>query len=134
MKRNITEYMQADGKRRASVSKHTALFRLQRDKIFSVFQLMGCLFYYDDVDKQSKAEKLILRIRDKPYYSADWEAVRDELQISTNQYYSMLNKFRSAGMVRKHKGLFVIDNDFASRIVAAKDIWEWKIWGEHKIE
>ncbi len=53
----------------------------------------------------------------------DWEKTMSSLQMTHQEYYTMLNKLRDAGMISKQNGTWVISRQFGNRMREMADIW-----------
>ncbi len=81
--------------------------------------------YFRKPELAKKAEKFIyLLIEKKRIPDTSWAEMQKELDCTHQEYYTMLNKLRDAGMITKRDGEWLMSEQFGNRCQEMSDIWQ----------
>ncbi|MBN3037322.1 MAG: hypothetical protein JW834_02660 [Candidatus Diapherotrites archaeon] len=80
--------------------------------------------YFRKPELAKKAEAFIYTIIEKKRIpDKDWAETQRSLSCTHQEYYTMLNKLRDAGMITKREGEWMLSEQFGNRCREMTDIW-----------
>jgi hypothetical protein len=94
-----------------------------RERVPDLRTILEGLFYRKTLLAR-KAEKLVYMLIDrKRVPDREWAATMKALECSHQEYYTLLNKLRDAGMIAKTGGDWIVSEQFGNRAQEMSDIW-----------
>ncbi len=94
-----------------------------RDRVPDLRTILEGLFYRKPLLAR-KAEQLIYSLLDKKRLpDREWATTMQSLECSHQEYYTVLNKLRDAGMITKSSGDWVLSEQYGNRMQEMSDIW-----------
>ncbi|MCD6523026.1 MAG: hypothetical protein J7K68_04715 [Candidatus Diapherotrites archaeon] len=95
-----------------------------RERIPDLRTILEGLFYRKP-ELSQKAESFIYAlIKRKRIPAKEWEALQKEFGCTHQEYYTMIDKLRDAGMITKVDGEWILSEQFANRCQEMADIWQ----------
>ena len=95
-----------------------------RERIPDLRTILENLFYRNP-SLAKKAEQLIYTLIDKKRIpDKEWAQTMKALECSHQEYYTILNKLRDAGMITKTSGDWIMSEQFGNRAQELNDIWK----------
>lgn len=80
--------------------------------------------FYRSEELPEKAELLIRKINKEKIPDSDWKKVKEELGLTHQQYYTIVNTLKAIGMIEKNNEKWELSNRFSNRCEEMKEIWE----------
>lgn len=101
--------------------------------------------FYDKIYKKennaiqirSTAEYILRKIIFKDFKDTDRKVCMDSCRVSEKQYYAILSRMKSCGLIKKRNGEYLINKQFSSTLEKLKNFWEsiyYKYKENHKQE
>jgi len=104
--------------------KYETTLKVQaRERIPDLRTVLENLFFRKP-ELAQKAESLIYAlIKQKRIPDNEWKEMQGKMQATHQEYYTIVNKLRDAGMITKIQREWIISSQFGKRCREMEDIW-----------